>query len=71
MLTSCLANSGRMRRDHAFGRYTFQVPRSALKPGCSQSRIVIGVDNMIDKFNCPSMRELVIAGERNNGEFVL
>ena len=64
MLTSCLANSRHMRRDHAFGRYTFQVSRSAPKPGCSQLRIVFGVDNMIDKFNCPSIRDLVTAGER-------
>jgi hypothetical protein len=48
-LTNGMANSGYVPTDDAFGRYTFQVLGSALKPGCAESSIVNGIDDMIDK----------------------
>jgi hypothetical protein len=41
------ANSGYIPSDDAFGRYTFQVVASRLKPGCAQSGIVKGITDMI------------------------
>ncbi len=48
-LTNGMANSGYVPTDDAFGRFTFQVLGSALKPGCAETGIVSGVDGMIDK----------------------
>jgi neutral ceramidase len=48
-LTNGMANSGYVPTDDAFGRYTFQVLGSALKPGCAEHRIVDGIGVMIDK----------------------
>jgi len=50
-LTNGMANSGYVPTDDAFGRYTFQVLGSALKPGCAEAGIVGGVDEMIEKMN--------------------
>lgn len=50
-LTNGMANSGYVPTDDAFGRYTFQVLGSSLKPGCAESAIVSGVDDMIEKLN--------------------
>ena len=36
-LTNGMANSGYVPTDDAFGRYTFQVLGSSLKPGCAES----------------------------------
>jgi hypothetical protein len=44
-----MANSGYVPTDDAFGRYTFQVLGSALKPGCAEARIVNGIDEMIGR----------------------
>jgi hypothetical protein len=48
-LTNGMANSGYVPTDDAFGRYTFQVLSSSLKPGCAEPGIVNGVDDMIEK----------------------
>jgi hypothetical protein len=48
-LTNGMANSGYVPTDDAFGRYTFQVLGSALKPGCAESKILNGIEGMIDK----------------------
>jgi neutral ceramidase len=48
-LTNGMANSGYVPTDDAFGRYTFQVLSSALKPGCAEAKIVNGIDGMIEK----------------------
>jgi len=48
-LTNGMANSGYVPTDDAFGRYTFQVLSSRLKPGCAEPGIVHGVDDMIEK----------------------
>ena len=50
-LTNGMANSGYVPTDDAFGRYTFQVLGSSLKPGCAEAGIVGGVDGMIEKMN--------------------
>jgi neutral ceramidase len=50
-LTNGMANSGYVPTDDAFGRYTFQVLGSALKPGCVEASIVGGIDEMIEKMN--------------------
>jgi len=41
------ANSGYIPTDDAYGRYTFQVVASRLKPGCAQDGIVNGITDMI------------------------
>lgn len=46
-LTNGMANSGYVPTDDAFGRYTFQVLGSSLKPGCAETGIVHGTDQMI------------------------
>ncbi len=48
-LTNGMANSGYVPTDDAFGRYTFQVLGSSLKPGCAEVGIVNGIDDMIGK----------------------
>ena len=48
-LTNGMANSGYVPTDDAFGRYTFQVLSSSLKPGCAEQGIVSGVDQMIEE----------------------
>ncbi|HYM76063.1 MAG TPA: neutral/alkaline non-lysosomal ceramidase N-terminal domain-containing protein [Candidatus Dormibacteraeota bacterium] len=48
-LTNGMANSGYVPTDDAFGRYTFQVLGSALKPGCAEAGIVNGIDEMIGR----------------------
>jgi neutral ceramidase len=50
-LTNGMANSGYVPTDDAFGRYTFQVLSSALKPGCAERQIVDGIDAMIGKLD--------------------
>ena len=50
-LTNGMANSGYVPTDDAFGRYTFQVLGTALKPGCAEPGIVNGVNNLIEKLN--------------------
>lgn len=50
-LTNGMANSGYVPTDDAFGRYTFQVLGTALKPGCAEPGIVNGVDKLIEKLN--------------------
>jgi hypothetical protein len=42
-----VANSGYIPTDDAYGRYTFQVVASKLKPGCAQTGIVKGITGMI------------------------
>jgi hypothetical protein len=44
------ANSGYIPTDDAYGRYTFQVVASRLKPGCAQSGIVNGITDMIQDY---------------------
>lgn len=48
-LTNGVANSGYIPTDDAFGRYTFQVLSSRLKPGCAEPGIEHGVDGLIEK----------------------
>jgi len=43
------ANSGYVPTDDAFGRNTFQVLGSRLKPGCAENAIVHGIDDLIEK----------------------
>lgn len=44
------ANSGYIPTDDAYGRLTFQVVASRLKPGCAQDGIVDGVTRMISDY---------------------
>lgn len=44
------ANSGYVPTDDAYGRYTFQVVASRLKPGCAQDGIVKSVTDMIAEY---------------------
>lgn len=48
-LTNGMANSGYVPTDDAFGRFTFQVLGSFLKPGCAETGIVRGIDEMIGR----------------------
>jgi neutral ceramidase len=48
-LTNGMANSGYVPTDDAFGRFTFQVLGSSLKPGCAETAIVKGIDDMIHR----------------------
>jgi hypothetical protein len=50
-LTNGMANSGYVPTDDSFGRYTFQVLSSALKPGCAERHIVDGIEAMINKLD--------------------
>jgi neutral ceramidase len=50
-LTNGMANSGYVPTDDAFGRYTFQVLGSSLKPGCAEAGIVNGIGGMIHKMD--------------------
>jgi hypothetical protein len=50
-LTNGVANSGYVPTDDAFGRYTFQVLSSRLKPGCAETGIERGVDDLIEKMD--------------------
>ncbi len=47
--TNGMANSGYIPNDEAFGRYTFQVLSSRLKPGCAETSIVNGVLDLMEK----------------------
>ncbi len=47
--TNGMANSGYIPNDEAFGRYTFQVLSSRLKPGCAETSIVNGLLDLMDK----------------------
>jgi hypothetical protein len=44
------ANSGYIPTDDAYGRYTFQVIASRLKPGCAEKGIVKGITDMISDY---------------------
>jgi neutral ceramidase len=46
-LANGMANSGYIPSDDAFGRYTFQILGSRLKPGCAENGIVHAIDDMI------------------------
>jgi neutral ceramidase len=46
-LANGMANSGYIPTDDAFGRYTFQILGSRLKPGCAENGIVHAIDDMI------------------------
>jgi hypothetical protein len=48
-LANGAANSGYVPTDDAFGRHTFQVLGSRLKPGCAENGIVHGIDDLIEK----------------------
>ena len=48
-LTNGMANSGYVPTDDAFGRYTFEVLGSRLKPGCAENAIVNGVNDLLGK----------------------
>jgi hypothetical protein len=50
-LANGMANSGYIPTDDAFGRYTFQVLGTSLKPGCAETGIENGIDGMIEKWN--------------------
>jgi neutral ceramidase len=50
-LTNGMANSGYIPTDDAFGRYSFQVLSTSLKPGCAEPGIERGIDGMIEKMN--------------------
>lgn len=39
-----------MPSDDAYGRYTFEVVLTALKPGCAETGIVNGITDMLDSF---------------------
>jgi len=47
------ANSGYIPTDDAYGRYTFQVVASRLKPGCAEDGIVNGIIDMIYDYAKP------------------
>ncbi len=48
------ANSGYVPSDDAFGRYSFQVLGSRLKPGCAERGIVETIDGMIENELVPN-----------------
>ena len=48
-ITNGRANSGYIPSDDAFGRSTFQVLGSRLKPGCAEDAIINGILDMMDK----------------------
>jgi neutral ceramidase len=48
------ANSGYIPTDDAFGRYTFQVLGTRLKPGCAERGIVDMIDGMIERELVPT-----------------
>ena len=47
-LTNGSARSGYIPDDASFGKYTFEVLSSRLKPGCAESAIVNGIVGLID-----------------------
>ena len=47
-LTNGAARSGYIPDDESFGKYTFEVLSSRLKPGCAESAIVNGILGLID-----------------------
>jgi neutral ceramidase len=47
-LTNGAARSGYIPDDESFGKYTFEVLSSRLKPGCAESAIVNGIVGLID-----------------------
>jgi len=47
-LTNGSARSGYIPDDESFGKYTFEVLSSRLKPGCAESAIVNGILGLID-----------------------
>jgi neutral ceramidase len=47
-LTNGSARSGYIPDDESFGKYTFEVLSSRLKPGCAESAIVDGILGLID-----------------------
>ena len=47
-LTNGSARSGYIPDDESFGKYTFEVLSSRLKPGCAESAIVGGILGLID-----------------------
>jgi hypothetical protein len=47
-LTNGAARSGYIPDDESFGKYTFEVLSSRLKPGCAESAIVTGIVGLID-----------------------
>jgi len=47
-LTNGSARSGYIPDDESFGKYTFEVLSSRLKPGCAESAIVNGIVGLID-----------------------
>ena len=50
-LTNGMANSSYIPTDDAFGRYTFQVLGTSLKPGCAEPGIEHGIDGMLETMN--------------------
>src|SRR6185436_2186272 len=48
-LTNGAARSGYIPDDESFGKYTFEVLSSRLKPGCAESSIVNGIVGLIDR----------------------
>jgi hypothetical protein len=50
-LTNGSARSGYIPDDESFGKYTFEVLSSRLKPGCAESSIVNGLLRLIDAAN--------------------
>jgi hypothetical protein len=50
-LTNGMANSGYVPTDGAFGRDTFQVYATSLKPGCAEPWIERGIGGIIEKMN--------------------
>ena len=47
-LTNGSARSGYSPDDESFGKYTFEVLSSRLKPGCAESAIVNGLLGLIE-----------------------
>jgi neutral ceramidase len=47
-LTNGTARSGYIPDDESFGKYTFEVLSSRLKPGCAESAIVNGILGLIE-----------------------
>ena len=44
------ASSGYVPDDVSFGRYTFQVLGSHLKPGCAEQGIADGLDDLVNQY---------------------
>jgi hypothetical protein len=56
-LTNGSAPSGYIPDDASYGKYTFEVLSSRLRPGCAESAIVNGILSLIDNMARSTIRD--------------